>query len=243
MEDNDVNRFESGKISNFLSDVNNNPLAVKAITIDKIYFQALGAANDEDKVIHFWRYLESYFDYIGYKASDIMEKVSTVLALGSNISYIYFVHNLAWYILDGDGVHFDHKYFSISKEELNEHRANKSIHEIKFYRLREIINHPYITNQLDWFITSSDVDKIREAKAFWADILFETYEQRNLLEHSGIFNRQAVKKLAPILARLAFKFRYIISKDIKSGKYQDFQRLITELLKLESFIDEISLEK
>lgn len=228
IDDSESEKFENGKMEKYLEGANTY-LAHKAIKLDTIYFQALGTARSEEKLINFWRYLESYFDYDGYNAEHVIEKVSRMVGRDSITSYIFFAHNLAWYVLTGNAVSYDHKYFNVSREEFAEHLRSKPIGDINFKRLQEIIVHPYVTRQLKWHLESTDEEKIETGTTFYSDLLFETYEQRNLIEHSGVFQEKAVQKLIPSLELLVFKFRNIISREIKAGSFSNFKHLIHHL--------------
>lgn len=226
----DSHRFDDAKIETYLKGVDNQ-LARKAILLDMIYFQALGAGRSEDKLLHFWRYLESFFDYDGYNAEEVIEKVSMIVGNDSVTSYIFFVHNLAWYILTGTPSRNGHEYFHISEQELSDHLKSKPIDQVNFNRLNEIIRHPYVSRQISWFLETSDHDKISNGTSFYSNVLFETYEQRNLLEHSGLFYDKSVQKLVQPLEKLTHKFRSIITREIKTGAYKNFKDLIDHLYK------------
>jgi hypothetical protein len=98
--------------------------------------------------------------------------------------------------------------------------------DIQAYR---IIKHPYVSKQMKWQLESSEETKFKKAYEFYYSVLFEAYEQRNLIEHSGVFQEKAVQKILLSLPLIVQKFRSILSRAAKGNKYKSIHEMLEKL--------------
>jgi hypothetical protein len=98
-------------------------------------------------------------------------------------------------------------------------------------RVNKIINHPFVNQKLKWILTTSLDQQAKLANDFFQDVLFETYEQRNFIEHSGIFYEKSVEKVLFSLPKIARDFRSLIVKELALKEYNSFSEIITSLIK------------
>jgi len=128
--------------------------------------------------------------------------------------------------IDGGGINH---FLNITNNELMALLQIEKIANINFKRLSEVIHHPYISKQIEWFLNTSKESKIDLTCKFYLNILIETYEQRNLVEHAGIHNGKAVEKILLILPQLVSKFRSLIIDELKKNRHNSFKELIEKL--------------
>ena len=83
--------------------------------------------------------------------------------------------------------------------------------------------------KLEWFLNTSDEEKINLSYNFYFNVLTETYEQRNFIEHAGIHNGKAVEKVLLILPQVVSKLCSLIIEELIDGKYNNFKELIEKL--------------
>lgn len=120
---------------------------------------------------------------------------------------------------------------NITDDELRNLLQPKTIENINFIRLKEVISHPYITKEMEWFVTTTNDQKTELAYNFYFNLLTETYEQRNFSEHSGIYNMKSIEKILLSLPNLAKDFRQLIIIKLKKDQFKNFSEII-DLLKV-----------
>lgn len=214
-------------------------LTSKFLILDAIYFQALNSDLDESKVVNYWRYIEAFFEASNFNSEKTKKTLSLILSrqVIPDFALNYFnlackILNSAYYrpiksIRDTSGMN---QFLNISDSELKDLLQPIEIKNINFRRLEEIIKHPYITKQLKWYINKSDEEKIKIAFDFYLNILTETYEQRNFIEHAGIYNRKAIEKILMTLPDIVAQFRNLLIIKLKKSRYSTFEEVINDLL-------------
>ncbi|HMV07483.1 MAG TPA: hypothetical protein PKL56_11830 [Cyclobacteriaceae bacterium] len=232
VRDGNSKRFNESKMTTFLDGIDNS-ITKRLIETEKLYFKALSSHSQDERLVSFWRYLECFFDSDNYDAALIREKISKILSRSSEVSFAFVNFGLAFHILynQSSGPSLEPERFGVTREELWKMLHPGLVTDFDFKRAHKLIKHPYVTKQLKWQIESSTEVKFQSAYEFYSSILFEAYEQRNLIEHNGVFQRKAVQKVLLTLPRMVLKFRNILSRAAKGNRYKS----ITEMLeKLES---------
>ena len=109
---------------------------------------------------------------------------------------------------------------------LNSNRFDKT----EISNLNRIINHPFINQKLNWVLITSIIQQSKVAEDFYHSVLTETFEQRNFIEHRGIFHDKSISKILTSLPRMVRDFRRIIVNEMAQNNYKNFSDLITFLL-------------
>jgi hypothetical protein len=215
-----------------------NSLTEKYLKLDPIYFQALNSDLKEIKIVTYWRFMEAFFEAEDFKSEAIKKTVSKILSQNSISDFALNYFNLACQVLntayfrpiksvhDKSGINH---FLNITDEELRTLLHPKLISNINFKRLKEVINQPYIAKQMEWFLSTSKEEKIKVAHNFYINVLTETYEQRNFIEHSGIHNEKSIDKILLTLPKLVKDFRRLIITELKKDKHKSFGEIITSL--------------
>lgn len=211
---------------------NGNPVIHQITNLEEVYMEACASDNKDVKIIDFWRYLEACFSHLPAKGrSDIIiKRVSKILSINKiyDIELRYF--DLASKILHSAHLRANNsdegtnKYLSISNKELL-----NLLESINFNRLSEVINHPYITNQLNWYINSSNEEKSELFYHWYFNVLIQTYEQRNYIQHSCIYNEMAADNVLLTLPFIVMNFRNLLINSLLHKEYQSFEDVIKDL--------------
>lgn len=204
--------------------------------LDKIYFYAITSEFKENKVINYWRFLESFFESEDYKSPRIISSVSSILNKNCQPQFIMDYYNLAYQILwssyikypvkGGDGLN---SYLEIPEIELQELMNPGLLDQINFKKLNEILNHPFVNHKLKWFLTTSNEVKTNLAFEFYQNILSETLEQRNFIEHSGIFYDRSLDKILLSLPQIVRDFRSLVVNELTKKQYKNFSEVLSPL--------------
>lgn len=216
----------------------NNKTISQFLILDSIYFQGLNEAQLELKIVHYWRYIESFFESQDYNSKNIKTTLSQILSKNNTPNLLFNYYNLAYHIVhaayynhiksidDRSGINH---FFNVTDNELRNLTKPQPIDDINFKRLKEIINHPYITKKFSWLLKSSKDDKIKLAYDFYMNTLTEAYEQRNFVEHSGIHCNKSVEKVLLTLPEITKQFRSLMINELKTGMYNSFNEVINKL--------------
>jgi hypothetical protein len=234
-------RFNESNPYLVLSRKRKTDLARRFLLIDSIYFQALSEKRSELKLVHYWRFIESFFQENDYNAASIQDLTSLILSKNQNgmLERLYF--DLATVILDTaywrsirlitDKSKIN-KFLNIHDSEFNKLRHPRLIKNINFKRLLEILNHPYIIQKYSWLTSSSEEKKEKELEDFYKNILKEAYEQRNFIEHCGTHLNHSVEKVLLTLPDIARSLRKLIIMELKNNNnYKSFSEIIHKLAK------------
>jgi hypothetical protein len=216
----------------------NNNLIKKYLELDRIYFYAVSTDFKENKLTNYWRYLESFFESEDYDSTKIINSLSEILTKNCHFQFIMDYNDLAFQIL----LSSYHKFPTRNNDDLNPilEIPGSELHALMYpnpynntiqERLNKIINHPFVNQKLKWILTTSLDQQAKLANDFFQDVLFETYEQRNFIEHSGIFYEKSVEKVLFSLPKIARDFRSLIVKELALKEYNSFSEIITSLIK------------
>jgi hypothetical protein len=216
----------------------NNNLIKKYLELDRIYFYAVSTDFKENKLTNYWRYLESFFESEDYDSTKIINSLSEILTKNCHFQFIMDYNDLAFQIL----LSSYHKFPTRNNDDLNPilEIPGSELHALMYpnpynntilERLNKIINHPFVNQKLKWILTTSLDQQAKLANDFFQDVLFETYEQRNFIEHSGIFYEKSVEKILFSLPKIARDFRSLIVKELALKEYNSFSEIITSLIK------------
>jgi hypothetical protein len=230
IRDSKAKRFHSNKMYDFLKGIDTS-ITKRIINAEKIYFKALSTHSKEEKLVSFWRYLECFFDSDNYETSLIREKVGKIISRSSNITFAFLNYNLAFHILynQTSGPSFEPERFGVTREELWNILHPDLLIDFDFKKVHQIIKHPYVTKQMKWQIESDQNVKFEKAYEFYTSVLFETYEQRNLIEHAGVYQEKAIQKILLSLPLIVQEFRDVLSRAAKWNKYRDITDMLEKL--------------
>jgi hypothetical protein len=117
-------------------------------------------------------------------------------------------------------------YFGISEEEYQSLYNLEKISDINFVRLVEVINHPFVTAKIKSYISTPNNILIAELQDFYWKLLLEAYEQRNFIEHSGMFNEKAVEKVLLSLPTAASYIRNLMTRSILTNNFLSFAEMV-----------------
>lgn len=202
-----------------------NLVIIKFINLESIYIDAKTAIQKEMQLVNYWRYIESFFEYENYDAKKIMNDISRVLSKHSLIIFKLNCINHAQRIFYNDVFRSEssNKNFRILFE--------NGISKKQIIKLQKATNHPFISEELNWLIDTDDNSKENEACKFYKNILFEAYEQRNFIEHSGIYNEISVDKILITLPEMVMKVRWLVLQKLLKKNYTDFRLVLEGLAK------------
>jgi hypothetical protein len=210
-----------------------NRLIERFLNLDAVYFQAENDDRSEARVVHYWRFIESFFEPDFYDAVAIRKIVSEILSKRYSFALSHFslAHGILWpaYRDDPHNITGINSILNISSTELVDLMKPSSFKQANFRRYIEVINHPYVTRRLKWYLESDTNEKFKVVNDFYAKVLLEVYEQRNFIEHSGIHNKYSVEKVLFTLPEIASKFRILIISELKDNEYKSFKELIEHL--------------
>ncbi|MCW3104867.1 MAG: hypothetical protein JWO09_3307 [Bacteroidetes bacterium] len=216
-----------------------NSLVSCFLRLDAIYYQSINEERIEFKVVDFWRYLESFFDSKIYNAESMMHIASTLLSRKSiqNHSFNWFdsaqqILHSAYQrpirsVFDNSGIV---PFLNITDVELRALCSPGLLKDINFIRIKEVLNHPYLNKKIDWILNASDEEKIKSSYNFYIRILTEAYEQRNFIQHSGIYNKKSIEKVLLTLPNMIKELRGMILRELKTEKYSSFEGMFNKLL-------------
>lgn len=222
--------FEESNIYLFLKSIK-SPLAQRLKEIEAIYILANSSIYQEVRLVNYWRYLECFFE----KAEDLQKTVSLIVA-NNYYSYdiFYFLNTTHKIFRSSNNIGtFDEKF--IKSPEFVSWIYPNSPEERKLEEIVKIVNHPYLAAEMRSYLNKSTSEKIKSSSAYIKSILFETYEQRNFIEHDGRFNEKAVNKLLLSLATYVGVFRWQLIQAIKQNTFKSFHDIIEHLKKVNSY--------
>ncbi len=154
----------------------NDYLIERFLKLDSIYFQALNSDLKEIKVVNYWRYIESFFEAENYNSEAIKKTVSKILSQNVISTFAINHFNLAGQVLNTayfrpiKSIHDKsgrNAFLNITDDELRNLLQPKLIDNINFKRLKEVISHPYITKEMEWFVATSNEEKTKLAYNFF----------------------------------------------------------------------------
>lgn len=230
-----LEKLADDNVYNILKD-KKSPLIKRYFDLDKIYFYAITSEYKENKLINYWRFLESFFESEDYKTERIIKSISTILSKKCQPQFIMDYYNLAYQILwpaymryspnKVDGLN---SFLEIPETELRELMNPGPLDKIDFKRLNEILNHPFVNPRLEWEMKASDNQKEKIAFEFYHNILSETSEQRNFIEHSGIYYDRSLDKIFLSLPKIVRDFRSLIVNELNKKRYTNFSEVVSNL--------------
>jgi len=231
----DLEKLADDNVYDILKD-QKSALIRRYFELDKIYFYAITSEFKENKVINYWRFLESFFESENYKSERIINSISSILSKNCQPQFIMDYYNLAFQILWPSYIRYPTKkgdelnsYLEIPENELRELMNSGPLDQIDFKRLNEILNHPFVNPKLEWILTTSNDQKANLAFEFYHNILSETFEQRNFIEHSGIYYDISLDKILLSLPRIARDFRSLIVDELTKKQYKNFSDIVSTL--------------
>ena len=205
--------------------------------IDKIYFYGVTSDFPENTVINYWRFLESFFEAELFKSATVIRSISKILGKNCQMQIELDYYNLAFQVLhsaymkhpieNNDGLN---PLLEIPEKDLVALLNSNRFDRAEVSNLNRIINHPFINQKLNWVLTTSITQQSKVLEDFYHSILTETYEQRNFIEHRGIFHDKSIDKILTSLPRIVRDFRRIIVNELAQNNYKNFSDLITFLM-------------
>lgn len=223
----DFKKFKEDNLHDALKN-SHNKLAKKLREIEKIYFSAKSSPFKELRLVNYWRYFECFFEDNNFKAQYIREIISKILSRNFLSKQALTHFNLVLSIFHAadfrNGLRQD--YFGITEEEYQLLYEPTTIREINFQRLVEVINHPFVTAKIKSYISTSTENFIADIQEFYFKLLLEAYEQRNLIEHGGMFNEKAVEKVLLTIPLAASYIRNLMTRSVLTNDFTSFADIL-----------------
>ena len=213
-----------------------NSLTNRYLEIDKIYFYAATSDFPENKVINYWRFLESFFEAERFKSVTVIKSISKILATNCQMQIESDYYNLAFQIVhsaylkhpvNNNGIN---PLLEIPDKDLVSFLNSRSNPRTDLTCLNQIIDHPFINQRLNWVLTTSFHQQTKVAQDFYQSILNETFEQRNFIEHRGIFFDKSIDKILTSLPIIVRDFRRLIINELTQKNYNKFNDVISSLM-------------
>jgi hypothetical protein len=205
----------------------NTDLAIKLKNFDSIFINGYASIYKDIKLVNLWRYLACFFNEktIPIQANQVIANYYSGHSKG------YYVHVLRQIF---DSYNNPQVFDKLNKEEKSEIftlMKESFIKKINLKRFSELANHPYLNRELKQYLQKTIKEKIELVKDFYEKILFEAYEQRNLIQHSGTFHEKSVDKILMSLMPAAIIIRAELIRCVKNPKFKTFNDVIVSLLK------------
>lgn len=155
-----------------------------------------------------------------------------ILSLSYDLDLIVYYHDLAFKIfISAYYLTRSHNYFNITAEEFRSLMEPMLISNIDLPRISEVINHPYVTEKIKGFLKRSNKENNKLVEEFFLAVLTEAYEQRNFIEHNGVFFEKSVDKVLLSLPMCVNKFRSLVVQKALENQYSSFKEIIIDLSK------------
>lgn len=93
-------------------------------------------------------------------------------------------------------------------------------------KLNSIVNHPFVNKKINWLLKASKEEQEKLAFDFYKTLLLETFEQRNFIEHNGIFLAKSVDKILLSLPLIIRDFRALVIKELSQKNHNSFAKVL-----------------
>jgi hypothetical protein len=230
-----IEKFEDGSLFKFFGE-QRNELINRVIELDKIYFKAVYSPLPEEQIVLFWTYLDSFFstnekDQTKIKNISAIAKTEWIFDIQMDHYKMVFkvLYNMRLNSMTVPEVGRGNEEQKLTKAELNKYLNIRKLDDFPFEELKSKLNHPYLFEHLSWFNESTYEKKITRASEHFGKMLFEAYEQRNLLVHGGTHNEKAVAKVLIILPDIVSCFRRRVLDVLKKRDFITLSQALESL--------------
>ncbi|GGH16799.1 hypothetical protein [Mucilaginibacter phyllosphaerae] len=184
---------------------------------DIIYLLANSDSYPDQKLNHYWRYLEGFFN----SGADVIERLPIILSnLSLNYttwSYCALLHENLYKMyqegIRGEDLGWTEQDFF---KNLNANFFTKEL--LKTYN--QHIKHPYLNRTINKYLKTKISSHHNNLINYYRGILKEAYEQRNFIQHSGVYHSNAVFKVLLQLPNMVFDFRRLMIKQAIKGEVE-----------------------
>jgi len=195
------------------------------IFLDKIFFKAKNETDNTEKIVLYWRYLESLFDYQIAKSSN-KEKSSFIIGRVSQIlitkEYEHY-YNLIIVGLTNILVNNSKALGLDRAKAISEYMVDRrELNFTKFMTLNEVKKNLFVWREVQKIKNYNKRREFDKSYKFYKSILLESYEQRNFLVHYFSYFEKSIIKASLSLDILIPRLRNII---IESILHKDFSGL------------------
>jgi hypothetical protein len=199
---------------------------------EALYSLAKMTELKELRVAYYWTYLESFFPMEGVKAEQIQKDVAEILA-NSNILFV-----TTELFLTAHEILMAHRYDGIktpshelSYLEITKFLSDKHVTNVWLQLAITISNHPFLNTHLKPLLNQKVKTTYPKLRQFYGDVLLETYEQRNFVQHAGIYHTMALDKVLRSLPNMVRDFRALVLDKIKKKPNFSMEEVLADLKK------------
>lgn len=206
-----------------------NSASRRFLHLESLYAEATTGKLPDIKLNNYWRYLESSLSGMGMGARQIRHIIAQIMC-NYHAGHLWFNYcQLASEVLDVHRMNFDNGDIKLTYREIVDFLGLEQLNPQWVVQANKYIEHPFLTRRFGGF-SSKTVEQIQlDLLKFYNEILIEAYEQRNFIQHTGIYQQMAVSKLLFPISDIVDKIRYLILSNILKKKYDSYQQIIEHL--------------
>jgi hypothetical protein len=208
------------------------------MVLDKVYYKARNETDFSEKIVLYWRYLESLFDYYQKdkypdkeKSLFIIKRVSQIL-ITKEYDYFYgmITVELTNILLNNYSLLGLDRNTAISEYIINQLELNFD----KFKKFDKARKNLFIDKEIQKLANYKKRKEFDRSNNFYRAIIFESYEQRNFLIHNFSYFNKSVIKTSLSMDIVIQRLRRIIIESILDEQFSN--------LSLSQTIEKIALK-
>lgn len=197
--------------------------------LEVIYAQAKTAQLPDQKLNHYWRYLEACKGDKKINTEQLLKSLAEIVANWGLNDILFNYVRVADEILSANRDGIERGNVKMGYREIMDFMNVNTVQVSWILRANEILNHPFLKYRSRRTLQLKIKDALTELVDYYETILFEAYEQRNFIQHAGIFHPMAVEKLLLTVPKMVEVLRTAMLRQVLKGKEEDIGEVVKEL--------------
>ena len=157
-----------------------------------LFIKGLSQSNDDEMISYFWIYFETAYSFLkGNKGNKIMQSVSKILLKEKFVEdkkeLAFALHSLAMQNCESDIHGIPPSYYNCNREKSYYEESDEIVSDLK-----NIAINPFMKDLISEYDKEINSSLLKE---YYSEILLQLYEQRNFIQHNGIWNRKSIEEL------------------------------------------------
>lgn len=195
--------------------------------LERIYALAETTALADQKLNHYWRYLEAALQLPG---SIFLETAARIIANYRTPFILFSYDEIAGDTLAANRL----GGIKTPDGELNYRQIMDLISDAKLdaawlRRASAVLNHPFLNQRLAALLPKTIETVNKELYNYYYAILLEAYEQRNFIQHDGIYLQISVDKILLTLPQLVEDLRHVLFSKARRNKGKSLEQIVAGL--------------
>lgn len=206
-----------------------NPASKRFLHLESLYAEAKTGMLPDEQLGNYWRYLESCFSGMGLTATTMQSVLAEILS-NNQLAHAWVPYcQLAMDVLQDNRQQIQDKGITLSYREIMDFMGLEKLNAKWVIQANQYLRHPLLCERYEQFSAKTVGEIYGELYKYYQGILLEAYEQRNAIQHSGMFQQMALDKVLLNLPQVVASLREIICSKILKGKLTSYAEILESL--------------